>query len=51
MTSKQNAGEGYGCVAQNPEFPADNYIGGLTSLFYRCLRDRPANEDFIRGIR
>lgn len=31
--------------------PADNYVGGLTSLIYRTLMHRPENEDAIRGIR
>lgn len=49
MNAKENAGEVIGFAAQN--LPADDYIGGLTSLVYRTLQYRPANEDLIRGIK
>lgn len=31
--------------------PAVDYVGGFESLIFRTNRDRPTNEDAIRGIR
>lgn len=50
MNAKTNAGEVIGLTALNLN-PADDYIGGLSSLVYRTYLYRPANEDLIRGIK
>lgn len=50
MKANERAGEVIGMHAQN-QIPADDYIGGLSSLLYRSLLYRPANEDLIRGMR
>lgn len=44
------AGRVSGLTAHNLT-PADNYVSGLSSLVYRTLTNRPANEDLIRGIK
>lgn len=31
--------------------PAVDYVGGLDSLIFRTMQNRPTNEDAIRGIR
>lgn len=50
MNAKEVAGEVIGFTGHN-QIPADDYIGGLSSLVYRTILHRPANEDLIRGIK
>lgn len=50
MKANERAG---GVIGMHPhnQIPADDYICGLSSLLYRSLLYRPANEDLIRGIK
>lgn len=50
MKANERAGEVIGMHAHN-QIPANDYVGGLSSLLYRSLLYRPANEDLIRGIK
>lgn len=50
MKAKEGAGV-KSELAARISYPAVDYVGGLESLIFRTLQNRPTNEDAIRGIR
>lgn len=37
-------------VAKHRKETSDKYVGGIESLIYRTIQDRPQNENALRGM-